>query len=208
MWIDLGTWPRVASFEHYRGYERPFFSLTGPVDVSAAWATAKERRVPFSTLCWWAVLEAVAPIEAFHHRLRPEGVWRHPRLTMAVTVLAADETVRFCRLPHASDRDAFVSSARAAMAAAAAGPPRVEDQGVADDLMFGTVVPWVSFTAITHARRDDPLDSVPRLAFGRVEVRDGRATIPFSVEAHHALVDGLHVGRLFEGVEARLATGA
>ena len=35
----------------------------------------------------------------------------------------------------------------------------------------------------------------PRIAFGRFVKENDRTLLPFSVEVHHALMDGLHVGR-------------
>lgn len=205
MYLDLDAWPRRATFEHYRTYERPFFSLTAPVDCTATRAWCKAHDASFSLACWFAVLDAVRPIEAFHLRLRGGRVWRHETLSLAVTVLAADESLRFCRVDGAADFVSFLHGAKPALKAAAEGPPRVDDQRHRDDVLFGTMIPWLAFTGITHARRDDPEDSIPRLAFGKVTAAGARAALPFSVEAHHALVDGLHVGRLFERLEAAFA---
>ncbi len=57
-----------------------------------------------------------------------------------------------------------------------------------------------------HARRSTLDDSIPKIAFGRrTSLPDGSLVMPMSVEAHHALLDGLHVSRLFEQFEALLA---
>jgi len=56
-------------------------------------------------------------------------------------------------------------------------------------------LPWVSFTSFSHARNWRREDSVPKIAFGKFIKKDDRVLMPFSVEVHHALMDGLHVGR-------------
>jgi chloramphenicol O-acetyltransferase type A len=46
---------------------------------------------------------------------------------------------------------------------------------------------------------------VPKISFGKF-IRDNERTLmPFSVEVHHALVDGLHVGRYLARMEEMLA---
>ncbi len=37
-----------------------------------------------------------------------------------------------------------------------------------------------------------PVDSIPRLAWGRFREEGGRLVMPLSVQVHHALVDGRH----------------
>ena len=69
-----------------------------------------------------------------------------------------------------------------------------------DDLLFMTAIPWVSFTSFMHPLKF-PVDSVPRFAWGKF-FEDGESLkMPLSVQAHHAVMDGLHMGRYFELVQ-------
>jgi chloramphenicol O-acetyltransferase type A len=47
-------------------------------------------------------------------------------------------------------------------------------------------------------------DSVPKIAFGRFTRIGETVQLPMSVEVHHALMDGLHVGRFVNKMEAAL----
>jgi chloramphenicol O-acetyltransferase type A len=49
---------------------------------------------------------------------------------------------------------------------------------------------------------------VPKLAFGRLSAEGERLWMPLSVEVHHGLMDGLHVGRFIEAFEAAAAAPA
>ena len=52
-----------------------------------------------------------------------------------------------------------------------------------------------------------PDDCVPRIAWGRYTGQPGgRITIPVSVQVHHALADGEHVGAFLTGAQAALDT--
>ena len=95
----------------------------------------------------------------------------------------------------------------AARDANAAFDPRLAD----DAVLHYTTLPWLHFTSFSHARNFGREDSVPKLAFGRIDAEgagtgaNARAWMPFSIEVHHALVDGLHVGRYVQALEAALA---
>jgi chloramphenicol O-acetyltransferase type A len=204
VWLDLATWPRRAHFEFFRGYESPFFNLVAAVDVTETRAWCKDHGASFFLAGWYAGLGAVNAVEALRMRIRGDGVWVHDRVSVGSTVLAPDETFRFAYLEAADSFPIFAANGRAAVDRALAGGP-LDDQAARDDLVYGTVVPWVSFTGLKHARRKASDDSVPRLAFGKFEQREGRWWMPVSIEAHHALADGLHAGRFFEGLTARFA---
>jgi chloramphenicol O-acetyltransferase type A len=76
----------------------------------------------------------------------------------------------------------------------------MEEDQKRDDLLFMTAIPWVSFTSFMHPL-SFPVDSVPRFAWGKF-FEDGESLkMPLSVQAHHAVMDGLHMGRYFEVVQ-------
>jgi chloramphenicol O-acetyltransferase type A len=72
------------------------------------------------------------------------------------------------------------------------------------DLIYYSVIPWVSFTSFKHANSGDNRQTVPRMVFGKMFEEGGRRLMPFSVEVHHALMDGYHVGRYFEVFQEKL----
>ena len=59
-----------------------------------------------------------------------------------------------------------------------------------------------------NAERDGSDDEIPKSTCGRIAGDGERRGVLLSVDVHHALVDGLHVGRLVEGLEQALADPA
>lgn len=49
-------------------------------------------------------------------------------------------------------------------------------------------------------------DFVPRLAWGRFEERDNRLLMPLNVQAHHALIDGIHIAKLITCLQELIRT--
>ena len=74
-----------------------------------------------------------------------------------------------------------------------------------DDRIHFTVLPWVSFTSFAHARNKTRAVSVPKIAFGKFIRQNERTFLPISVEVHHAMMDGLHVGRFMNRLEEMFA---
>lgn len=203
-YLDLETWPRRAIHDFFVGFEDPWFNLTAEVEVGATWDWCKRSGTSFSLACWYAVLRAVDEVPAMRMRLRPEGVWVHDQVRVGATVLKPDDCFTYVYFPSAPDYPSFAAAAEAEIARRLEAP-ELEPSTGEDDLLYCTVIPWVRFTGIKHARAGGTGDSVPRIALGRATpAGDGRA-LPVSVEGHHALLDGIHVGQFFAKLEAALA---
>ena len=83
--------------------------------------------------------------------------------------------------------------------------PSFEDEEGRDDFLFLSALPWIRFTSMQHAMQEHPGDCIPRISWGKYYESEGKIWIPVSVQVHHALVDGRHVGAYFELLEAQLA---
>ena len=72
------------------------------------------------------------------------------------------------------------------------------------DLIYYSAIPWISFTSFKHASRQNNRQTVPRMVFGGMFEDGPKRKMPFSVEVHHALVDGIHVGKFYKLFQAKL----
>jgi chloramphenicol O-acetyltransferase type A len=106
----------------------------------------------------------------------------------------------FCTFDYVEDFALFATKA-AEQIAYVQEHGTLEDEPGRDDLLFMTAIPWVSFTSFMHPLDLHPADSVPRFAWGKF-FEDGEfLKMPLSVQAHHALVDGMHMGRFYAKVQ-------
>lgn len=205
--IPLESWPRRAALEHFRRMAQPAFSVTVPVDVTRL----RERAAVHGATPWLAyhhaALEAANGIDAMRQTLREERVREFAVIHASTTVLREDGSFGFVTLPRDASLAAFAARAR----------PNVErvrqasgDLFAADEpgdvreetLVHMTALPWLAFTAFAHARGQG--DDRPKVAFGRFKEEGGRLLMPVAVDVHHALCDGVHVGRFFERLQALL----
>jgi len=209
--LDLRTWKRRQHFDFFRRFEQPFFNITAEVDVTAVYQASKRPGGPsFFIATFWLSLGALNGVEAFRYRLRrdDEGedqVLVHEHIHGGSTVLRPDETFTFAYFTYTPDFALFAAGAEKILAEARNGPGILQPHSDNDDLVYYSVIPWVSFTSFAHAHARRTENSVPRVVFGKHRpTPDGRRLMPVSVEVHHALVDGLDVGRFFENFQREL----
>lgn len=202
--IDIASWPRRRHFDLFNAYDAPHFGLCAPVDVTTLWRVAAERDCAVTVALVYLLSKAANDVPEFRCRIRGAQVVEHDIVHPSTTVLTREELFGFCPLQYEPDFARFAPAAVDAMARAAESAILEDDPG-RDDLLFMTAVPWIAFTGVVHAMRLRPTDSVPRIAWGRATSQHDRKTMPLAVQVHHALVDGLHVGRYYERVQELLS---
>ena len=201
----MESWPRRQHFHFFKGYDNPFFNVCAGVDVTSLLRVVRSRDdVAFFLTYHYLALKAANETEPFRYRLRGDRVLVHDRLDAGTTILLEDERFAFCYFEYDVDFARFAAQSKAAVESLHAGDGRLEPRDDRDDLIHCSVLPWISFTSFSHARRVDRQDSVPKIVFGRYFEDGDRFRMPISVEVHHALMDGLHVGRYFERLESYL----
>lgn len=143
-------------------------------------------------------------MEEFRYRLRGEGVVVHEAIHAGSTVLRPDGTFGFAYVDYAPGLDEFAAAAKEELETARRSDAGLDPRDDRDDLVHHTVIPWVAFTSMAHARRSDPEDSIPKISFGRYHGEEGAERMPVSVEVHHGLMDALHVGRFLDAFQQGL----
>ncbi len=203
--LDLATWPRRDAFEYFLGFDKPYFNVCVRLDVALLKQAVAELRSGGLALAYhFIALRLANALEPFRYRLDGGRVLVHPVVHGSTTVLREDGSFGFAYLEHHPDFAGFAASGASAVAAARAGQsafePRLDDSA----LVHFTTLPWLHFSSFSHARNWGREDSVPKLAFGRIDVDGARAWLPLSVEVHHALLDGAQVGQFVQRFEAAL----
>ena len=62
----------------------------------------------------------------------------------------------------------------------------------------------MTYRHISHTNPGRKDNATPLFDWGRYYESGGRLLLPFSVQAHHSFVDGLHIGRLAEQLQSSL----
>lgn len=203
--LDIDNWHRRYHFEFFKNYQQPFFNLCAEVDVSALFETTQApESASFFLTSFYLSLKAANEIEPFRYRIREDSVLVYEVIHGGSTILRDDQSFGFAYFDYRPDFADFHAHGTEILARARRLSGALEDRPERDDLIHYSVIPWVRFTSFSHAHRLPVRDSVPKIVFGKHYDDNGARRMPISVEVHHALVDGLEVGRFFERYQALL----
>jgi chloramphenicol O-acetyltransferase type A len=198
--IDMQTWPRREHFKVFGAFDHPHFSMCANVDLTTFYPVVKQRGISFNVATVYVLARAANAIPEFRYRIRPGEVVEHEIVHPATTILTNDDLFTFCTFDYTEDFSLFAARA-AEQIAYVKEHLTLEDEPGRDDLLFMTAIPWVSFTSFMHPMHLHPADSVPRFAWGKF-FEDGEfLKMPLDVQGHHALMDGIHVGKYFAEVQ-------
>lgn len=202
--IDLDSWPRRDAYELFRKMAFPYLSLTADVDVTDLKAYASRSSHAFTVGLVFALARGANAVPALRQRLRGEEVVEFEIVHPSITVSSSKGRFTFCQLPYDERFEEFAEPAAKRIEGARRSPGLWTEED-RDDFLFMTALPWIAFTGMIHPVPLNPPDSVPRIAWGQYRDMGGRWRMPLNIQAHHALVDGAHVGAFYERVDLELA---
>ena len=202
--LDIASWPRRSAYEFFRDYDDPFFNFTANLDVTALYRFCKQNELSFALSALFYSLAAANSIREFRIRLMEGRLVEFDHVDATQTILNDDETFSFAYFPLKADVFEFNIWGRASLEKYK-GLKTFDVESDRVDLIYYSVIPWVSFTSFKHASRLDRTQTVPRIVFGKMFDDGTVRKMPLSVEANHTIMDGIHVGKLFNGMQEMIA---
>lgn len=199
--IDLSTWHRKEHFEFYKTFKQPFFNVCATVDVARTIDYCKEHQLSFFICSLFLLGYSANRIAPFRFRINGNDIEVHAEVDLSCTVLNDDESFSFCEFGVCNDFAVFYQQAERRMAQIKRGNKSLAPLAVSQNKIFCSVLPWLHFTSFSHAQKFNEHDSIPRIVMGKYKKVGNELLMPVSVEVHHALVDGLHVGQYFEQLQ-------
>ncbi|QDA61466.1 chloramphenicol acetyltransferase [Hymenobacter jejuensis] len=203
--IDLSKWPRREHFAFFSAFDEPFFGLVAEVDCTKAYAESKRLGLPFFLYYLYQALQAANEIEEFRCRIEDGQVYRYDRIHASATIGRPDRTFSFSFIEQQDTLDSFLAGANAEIEAVQhSSGLRLNDTTSRPDVIHFSAIPWVRFTGLTHARSFQHPDSCPKISVGQSYQDGATMRMPVSVNVHHGLADGYHVGLFLEAFQRRL----
>ncbi|MGF6849284.1 chloramphenicol O-acetyltransferase type A [Chitinophaga sp. W3I9] len=205
--LDLDTWARKEHFNFFRQFEEPFFGITTDIDCTTAFNNAKASGDSFFLSYLHKSLAAANEVPPFRYRIAGDEVWVYDQVDASPTINRPDGTFGFAYMNFYEDAAAFEASSKAEIERVRQSTgliPAVSGENV----IHYSSLPWINFTAVSHARSFSFKDSCPKITFGKVKEVGDRKIMPVSVHVHHALMDGFHVAQFLEGFQRRMEMSA
>jgi chloramphenicol O-acetyltransferase type A len=201
--VDVENWNRKEIYEYFKDFADPFFNLTANLDVTELYHFCKKHDLSFSLANLFYSLQTVNEIREFRIRLKGDQLVEFEKIHATMTIAQPDETFSFCYFEMKDNVFEFNEAGRTAVEKYTNLKTfAVERERV--DLIYSSVIPWVSFTSFKHAGRLNNKFTIPRMVWGRMFDDAGRKKMPHSVEVHHAIADGFHVGKYFVALQEKL----
>src|SRR5215204_133682 len=201
--VDIENWNRKEIYEYFKNFPDPFFNLTANLDVTALYRFCKDKKLSLSLASLFYSLQTVNEIREFRLRLKDEQLVEFETIHATMTIAQADETFSFCYFEMQDNVFDFNEAGRAAVAEYT----KLKTFNVMRDrvdLIYSSVIPWVSFTSFKHASRLNNKFTIPRMVWGKMFDDGEKKKLPHSVEVNHALADGFHVGKYFVSLQEKL----
>lgn len=204
--LNIKNWNRREHFGFFSQCDEPFFGIVAETDCTNAYHLCKEHSIPFFLYYHYQSIMAVNQTEEFRYRIQNGEILIFDKIHVTTTISRNDNTFAFSFIPFSKSFDEFLDLAKIEIDRIknSSGLGVNENTSRLDVIHFSTV-PWISFTGVTHARNFKFPDSVPKITFGRYFHRNGRIIMPVSVNAHHGLMDGIHVGHFLQLFEHLLS---
>jgi chloramphenicol O-acetyltransferase type A len=201
--IDLETWPRRVHFNFFKNMDMPHFNLTANVDITAFYPLVKQRQLSFTVAIIYILSRAANEIQEFRLRIEGDQVVDYEVVHPSTTILIEDDIFSFSFFEYTEDFSEFAEKAAERIEYVKSNLI-LEDEPDVNKYLFMTSIPWVSFTSMMHPIHLSPADSVPRICWGKFFKEGESMKMPLGVQAHHAVMDGIHMGRYFIKVQEYL----
>ena len=201
--IDLQTWSRREHYELFNSFNHPHFNLCANVELTNFLPYAREHQIPFTPAFIYLISRAANAIPEFRYRIQGGDIVEHETVSPSVTVLGENDLFGFCTIDYSHNFNEFQGRAVRLMADAKSHLSLKDPVG-RDDLLFMTAIPWVSFTGFIHPMQQHPADTIPRFAWGKYFEEGENLKMPLSVQGHHAIMDGIHMGKFYSEVQEYL----
>jgi chloramphenicol O-acetyltransferase type A len=174
--IDLATWPRKPLYDLFSTFTEPYHGVCLRLDCTESFLFAKAHHLSVFLTLVHRALAASQQVENLRTRIVDDAPWLFPVIHGGSAVGRPNGTIGFAYYPYVPKLVPFVQQATPAMDAVRARTDL--ERHANQDLIRFSVLPWMDFTSIDHARHFPTRDSAPKITFGKITETAGRHTMP------------------------------
>lgn len=177
----------------FRNSVEPAFCVTFELDITNFLKEVKVKGYSFTMSLIYMVTKCANNIEEFRYRFVDGQVVLFDHIDTAFTYIDKEtELFKVVNVPMKETAEDYVRTALKA----AREQKEYFTGPLGNDVFQFSPFPWVSYTHISHTNSGNKENATPLFDWGKFFERDGKILLPFSVQAHHSFVDGIHVGKL------------
>ncbi|WP_299434945.1 CatA-like O-acetyltransferase [uncultured Maribacter sp.] len=201
-YLDIDAWERKQHFEFFNTFADPYFAVTAAVDVTSSYAYAKKNRLNFFSVYLHACMTAINQVENFKYRIEEDKVVVYNTIHASATMMRPNKTFGFSFINYDEDVKVFEKNLKKEKERIYNSNSLFPPQN-SQDCIYCSALPWVNFTGHKEPVNGGK-ESVPKLAFAKIEANKEKLSMQVSVSVNHALIDGYHVGLFYEKFQEAL----
>ncbi|CAM1366459.1 CatA-like O-acetyltransferase [Tenacibaculum xiamenense] len=191
--LDINNWNRKEIFDFFKGFSEPFYGLTVDIDCTIAYDFCKKNNISFFLFYLHRSLIAVNKIENFKYRIIAGEVYVYDKVNASPTINRPNGTFGFSYMAFYNEFSKFEREAKLEIERVQATTTLIPATS-SENVIHYSSIPWIKFSALSHARHFEFEDSCPKISFGKMTDNGNKKEMPMSIHAHHALIDGSHIG--------------
>lgn len=203
--IDLDSWPRKQHFELFKNFTQPYFNVCVQLDAKTLFSYCKAQRISFFQAYVYCTLKACHAYEPIMLRIIKQTPWLLTSTRASVVELDEEECFIFSYFDYMDSFKEFSAHSEKVSKQAKSNPlfsdAFANTEGQAD-LIHISVLPWLNFSAFSHAFSEGQSLGIPKFVFGQYNKHSG--TMPLAIDVHHSLMDGLHVARFIKILQTEI----
>lgn len=198
--IDVDNWARKPYFDHYYHTAKCTYSITADIDIGSLLTTCKKKSIKLYPAMLHIISTAANQMEELRTSYDNQGklgVWDF--MSPSYTVFHKDDKT-FSHIWTSYNQDFSVFYRDYLYDIETYGNRKdFFAKGSAPGNIFPvSSIPWIDFTGFNLNIFNGGDFLLPIFTMGKYGPRNNQTVIPLSVQVHHALCDGYHVGILFE----------
>lgn len=200
--IDLNSWKRKEIFTHYLN-QQTTFSLTTEIDITLLKRSIKEKGYTFYPTFIYLMTTVVNSNPVFKTSFNSQGelgYWN--KLDPLYTIFDQKSEIFSAIWTNAkSDFKEFNSNYHSDLEQYSSTEKLFPKTPIPENTVSISMIPWTSFTGFNLNINNNKNYLLPIITAGKFVYKDDSILLPLSLQVHHAVCDGYHVGLFMDAVQ-------
>lgn len=207
--IDIETWKRKSTYNNFIKYSNPVFSISTKVDVTELVDFCKKNGKSFFITFLYIVTICANDVEEMRSRIVDGEVISYDSVRPSYIVALENEEIATCISDFDRDYNVFYLKVHECIERAKRDNVARFNDVFVSDCFYISCLPWLDFVSVSNPYNysDVTSTSIPRITWGKyVKDSEGRYKMSIDIAAHHALIDGRQVAKVYEYINNALSS--
>jgi len=199
--INLENWRRKNHFNFFRNFTYPHYNLCANIEITDLYFFIKKQKISIFRAILYLTCKIANELPEYKQRIVNDKVFEYEIVSPSFTYMSeCDELFGYCTVEFIDNWQSFDNAVKTKLEIYKNKCDMPED-AKRQDLLYITCIPWFSFTSFVHTINLQSVDTIPRIAWGKYFENNNKIYLPISIQAHHSLVDGIHIAKYFKKLE-------